>query len=58
MKTIYDYNGNSVTLESVDAREYVETGLWFAEKPAAHVPVPEPATMRHVAKHRSTAEDK
>jgi hypothetical protein len=52
MKTIYDAEGNSVTLESVDAREYIETGQWFAEKPA---PAPEPAPEPR--KHRHTAED-
>lgn len=51
MKTIYDADGNSVTLESVDAREYIETGLWFAEKPSAPVVAPEPR------KHKHTAED-
>lgn len=55
MKTIYDAAGDSVTLESVDAREYIETGEWFAEPPAAPDPVPEP--VRHGAKHKSTTED-
>lgn len=50
MKTIYDAEGNSVTLESVDAREYIETGQWFAEKPE---PAPEPVRP----KHRHTVED-
>jgi hypothetical protein len=52
MKTIYDAEGNSVTLESVDAREYIETGQWFAEKPE---PAPEPAPEPR--KHKHTAED-
>lgn len=57
MKTIYDSEGNSVTLESVDAREYIETGLWFAEKPAAPVVDPAPADPApEPRKHKHTAE--
>jgi hypothetical protein len=50
MKTIYDASGNEITIDAVDAREYIETGQWFAEKPS---PVPAPSG----AKHKPTAED-
>ena len=43
MKTIYDKDGNSKTVEDVDAREHIETGEWFAVKPEADAPVVEPA---------------
>lgn len=35
MRTIYDADGNPKTLESVDAREYIATGQWFADPPGA-----------------------
>lgn len=33
MKTVYDEKGNSFTVDPVDAREYVETGRFFVERP-------------------------
>ena len=35
MRTIYDADGNPKTLESVDAREYIASGQWFADPPGA-----------------------
>lgn len=32
MVTIYDKNGNPKELDSVDAREHIATGRWFADK--------------------------
>lgn len=33
MINVYDANGNMLTVESVDAREYVATGNYFYRKP-------------------------
>lgn len=33
MKTIYNEIGEEKTCEAVDAREHIETGRWFFEKP-------------------------
>ena len=56
MKTIYDANGNSITLDSVDAREYIETGAWFADPPAEPEPEPEPEPEQvgRKSKHTTT----
>lgn len=43
MQTIYDKDGKPKTVESVDAREHIETGEWFAVPPKAEEPVVEPA---------------
>ena len=50
MKTIYSADGKSVTVESVDAREYIETGEWFADPPAE----PEPEPVGRKSKHTTT----
>lgn len=34
MTTVYDFNGKSYDVDSVDAREYVATGRYFYENPA------------------------
>lgn len=52
MKTIYNAYGNSVTVDSVDAREYIETGEWFADPPAE--PEPEPEQVGRKSKHTTT----
>ena len=33
MRTIYDVNGSPKVVESVDAREHLETGRWFTAPP-------------------------
>lgn len=33
MQTIYNAAGEEKTCDSVDAREHIETGRWFAEAP-------------------------
>lgn len=33
MQTVYDAQGNSFTVDAVDAREYLATGRFFTEKP-------------------------
>ena len=33
MRTIYDVNGSPKVVESVDAREHLETGRWFTSPP-------------------------
>ena len=45
MKTVYDADGKAYEVEPVDAREYLETGRYFASKPEpkpAEPPKPEP----------------
>lgn len=33
MRTVYDEEGNSFTVDSVDAREYLATGRFFMKQP-------------------------
>ncbi len=33
MQTVYNAIGEERTVETVDAREYIETGRWFAKNP-------------------------
>lgn len=46
MKTVYDEEGNSFTVDPVDAREYIATGRFFTERPVVKAtqeatPIPE-----------------
>ena len=38
MQTVYTKKGEAVELESVDAREYIATGRWFAADPTVKAP--------------------
>lgn len=33
MQTVYNAKGERKTVDTVDAREYIETGRWFAKNP-------------------------
>ncbi|MBK7822921.1 MAG: hypothetical protein IPJ61_18630 [Tessaracoccus sp.] len=37
LRTVYDAEGREHTVEAIDAREYLATGLYFAEPPAPPV---------------------
>jgi len=54
MRTVYDEKGESFTVDSVDAREYLATGRFFSEPPQpekpkpASKPAPKPKTTKKV----------
>lgn len=36
MKTLYNSDGEAKEMDSVDAREHLETGRWFEQPPVKH----------------------
>jgi hypothetical protein len=44
-QTVYDAEGNSFTLDSVDAREYLATGRFFTDVPKQEKPKQTPKLL-------------
>lgn len=45
-QTVYDAQGNSYTLDSVDAREYLATGRYFTDAPEQEAEKPKRASKQ------------
>lgn len=50
MVTIYDADGNEKTVDSVDAREHLETGRWFDNPPGDREPAESAKRKKGVSK--------